>query len=183
MTKEATFIEIGEAITYTNPSAETAIAAGEIVALGWGVGVAMANIAASATGVLQIAGVFAVTAVNNATFAIGDPLYWDDSAGKVTKVVSADSGDAYIGVAFAAKAETATTAYVKINVGFPAYPSAFLPSGGTTGQVLTKNSATAQDASWAAIHQVPAGGTTGQVLKKVSDTDYDVAWAADSVGT
>jgi len=182
MAKEATFIEIGEAITYTNPSAETAIAAGEVVALGWGVGIAMADIAVSAVGVLQIAGVFAMTAVNNAAFAIGDPLYWDDSAGKVTKVVSSDSGDAYIGIAYAVKGTTATTAYVKINVGFPAYPSAFLPTGGTTGQVLAKASNTAQDAAWVAIHQVPAGGTTGQVLKKVSDTDYDVAWAADSTG-
>ena len=33
-----------------------------------------------------------------------------------------------------------------------------------------------------AIHNVPSGGTTGQVLTKSSNTDYDVAWAAGGGG-
>lgn len=30
---------------------------------------------------------------------------------------------------------------------------------------------------------VPTGGTTGQILKKNSNTDYDTAWANESAGT
>ena len=34
-----------------------------------------------------------------------------------------------------------------------------------------------KDAAWVAVESVPAGGTTGQVLTKQSGTDYDVIWA------
>jgi hypothetical protein len=53
------------------------------------------------------------------------------------------------------------------------------PSGGTTGQVLTKNSASDYDVAWVAPQQVggvPTGGSTGQVLTKNSNTSYDTAW-------
>ena len=51
-----------------------------------------------------------------------------------------------------------------------------LPTGGTIGQTLTKNSSTNFDASWA-TNNIPTGGTTGQYLKKNSSTNYDTGWA------
>lgn len=51
-----------------------------------------------------------------------------------------------------------------------------VPAGGTTGQVLEKNSSADFDSVWSnlpAIHNVPSGGTAGQVLKKNSGTDFD----------
>ena len=51
-----------------------------------------------------------------------------------------------------------------------------VPSGGTVGQVLQKNSATSYDTSWSSIYTIPSGGSTNQVLKKTSNTDYAVAW-------
>lgn len=51
---------------------------------------------------------------------------------------------------------------------------ASLPSGGTTGQVLAKNSATDNDVGWKT--EVPLGGTANQVLTKNTGTDYDSSW-------
>jgi hypothetical protein len=53
--------------------------------------------------------------------------------------------------------------------------STSLPNGGTINQVLKKNSATDQDASWGSI-AIPTGGTQGQALAKNSVTAFDVSW-------
>lgn len=61
-----------------------------------------------------------------------------------------------------------------------------IPSGGASGQVLAKNSATSYDVSWVdqtgggSEFGIPAGGTTGQVLVKSSNTDYDAAWETNN---
>lgn len=52
-----------------------------------------------------------------------------------------------------------------------------IPTGGTSGQILTKGSATDYDADWETIDALPAGGTTGQVLTKQSAADGDADWA------
>lgn len=57
-----------------------------------------------------------------------------------------------------------------------------LPNGGTTGQVLTKNSATDGDAIWANSVGIPNGGSTGQALVKNSGTDQDVSWTTIESG-
>ena len=58
--------------------------------------------------------------------------------------------------------------------------AASLPAGGTTGQILIKDSAADGDASWqddpGGGGGVPAGGTTGQILVKQSATDGDADW-------
>lgn len=54
-----------------------------------------------------------------------------------------------------------------------------LPSGGTTGQALEKNSNASYDVKWATLPttvSVPAGGTANQVLSKNTSTDYDISW-------
>jgi hypothetical protein len=68
-----------------------------------------------------------------------------------------------------------------------------LPTGGTTGQILAKETGTDYDVEWvdppadgvdgvdgADGEGVPTGGSAGQVLKKVSGTDFDTAWQADT---
>lgn len=57
-------------------------------------------------------------------------------------------------------------------------PGEGVPTGGTTGQVLTKTSSTDYDTEWADAtgSSLPAGGTTGQVLAKASGADGDVEW-------
>lgn len=55
-----------------------------------------------------------------------------------------------------------------------------LPTAGTTGQVLAKNSGTSYDVEWVSLDPVsgmPAGGTTGQVLTKLSGADGNTNWA------
>lgn len=56
-------------------------------------------------------------------------------------------------------------------------PGSSLPSGGTPSQVLTKKSFTAGDAEWRdAPVQLPAGGYAGQILQKKSSTRNDADW-------
>lgn len=60
-----------------------------------------------------------------------------------------------------------------------------LPAGGSTGEVLTKASATDYDATWQAApsspNGLPTGGTANQLLVKNSATNYDASFA--TVGT
>lgn len=51
-----------------------------------------------------------------------------------------------------------------------------LPTGGTQGQVLTKQSSTTGDVAWEDIDALPSGGTTGQALIKQSSQDGDADW-------
>lgn len=58
-----------------------------------------------------------------------------------------------------------------------------VPAGGTTGQVLAKDSGADGDVSWQdppapseAENGVPSGGLTGQLLSKNSGTDFDTEW-------
>ncbi|MGL5512058.1 MAG: hypothetical protein ACRDBM_02310 [Sporomusa sp.] len=61
-----------------------------------------------------------------------------------------------------------------------------IPSGGSTGQVLTKNSDSDHDTVWADAEPgpqgeqgigIPTGGSAGQVLTKKTGADYDTEWA------
>lgn len=54
---------------------------------------------------------------------------------------------------------------------------ASLPEGGTTGQILTKNSSNDGDASWQNPPiSLPSGGVKGQVLTKNGTDDGDAVW-------
>lgn len=59
-------------------------------------------------------------------------------------------------------------------------PVGILPTGGTSGQALLKNSSTNFDASFQTINQMTTGGLTGQVLTKNSNTNFDTSWATVS---
>jgi hypothetical protein len=65
----------------------------------------------------------------------------------------------------------------------PAGPG--VAAGGTTDQLLAKNSNTDYDTKWVnapnAANGIPTGGTTGQILAKNSATDYDSVWIDKTV--
>lgn len=50
-------------------------------------------------------------------------------------------------------------------------------------QYKTSPSATPIDINTGSSHGIPSGGTTGQVLTKNSNTDYDVSWGSESLDT
>lgn len=110
MSKEAVFIEKGEALNHTNGGVTT-IPVGTVVPLVSRVAVAATDIEPGALGALSATGVFELPAVNNAAFVAGDALYWDDAAKKLTKV---SAGNTPAGWAYGAKAETAARGLVKI---------------------------------------------------------------------
>lgn len=63
-------------------------------------------------GILMVDGEHELTAVNNVAFVVGDILYWDDSANKLTKTAT---GNTRCGVCAAAKATATTTGRVRLN--------------------------------------------------------------------
>lgn len=61
----------------------------------------------------------------------------------------------------------------------PSIPAGGLPVGGTTNQILKKNSSTNYDTGWEDLPSgIPTGGTINQALVKNSGTDDDVKWAS-----
>ena len=86
MSRQATYVQKGHVI---NHLAGAEYAAGDVVVIGSRVGVAQVAIASGAVGAVQLGGVFEMPSVSSAAFAVGDKLYWDDSAQKLTEVVGA----------------------------------------------------------------------------------------------
>ena len=64
------------------------------------------------------------------------------------------------------------------------YPAWVIPSvtSSDNGKVLGVSNGQWNKVDQVDVHNVPSGGTTGQVLKKASATDYDVTWANESGG-
>lgn len=58
-----------------------------------------------------------------------------------------------------------------------------IPAGGTTDQLLAKNSNNDYDGKWvnapSAANGIPGGGTGGQILSKIDGTDYNAQWIAN----
>jgi predicted RecA/RadA family phage recombinase len=104
----ATPIKDGEVIDYT---AGGTIAYLDVVSLVTRIGVAAADIANGAVGELHVEGIFEIAAVTNASFAVGDALYYDVSGGVLTKT---SQGNIPAGWCVAVKATQTATARVKI---------------------------------------------------------------------
>lgn len=62
-----------------------------------------------------------------------------------------------------------------------------IPPGGTTNQLLAKNSDDDFDGKWVdapeAANGIPSGGDAGQILAKIDDTDFNAAWINAPVGS
>lgn len=110
MAKQATYIQKGDTIDYTN-SGNAAIAYGDVIPATNCVLIAAENIAVGATGGADAVGVFELAAVNNAAFAVGDKLYWDATNKVLTKT---SAGNTPAGICVATKAQTSATGKVKL---------------------------------------------------------------------
>jgi predicted RecA/RadA family phage recombinase len=114
MNKEAIFVQEGRRIPYV---AGADIVVGQVIPLGSCVGIAADNIANTETGELFLEGVYQMAAVDNVAFAQGDELYWDDTAGKLTKV---SAGNTPAGICFETKLQAGAAAKVKLIPNFDA---------------------------------------------------------------
>lgn len=98
-------------LNYTN-SGTTTVTAGSLVVIGDMVGIAVADIAASATGAVKIRGVFTLAATTNEAYVQGQQLYWKAST---SKLIDDPTGNEKAGRAAAAKASAGTTCTIVLN--------------------------------------------------------------------
>lgn len=101
-------IQNGKVIDYTNGGG-AAIASGALVVIGVLAGVAVSNIAVGESGAVDLQGVFELPKVTGTAIAVGDKVYWDATAGNVTKTAS---GNTAFGAAVEAAVSAATTVKV-----------------------------------------------------------------------
>lgn len=101
-------VSSGNVIPHT-PTA--AVSSGAVVLIGTKIGVAVADIAANATGSLQVVGEFQVAKLSTDAVAQGAALYWDNTSKRLTTTAS---GNTYAG--FATQAAGAGTSVVNIKI-------------------------------------------------------------------
>ena len=118
-TSNATYVQRGEALDYTN-STEAVIPAGSVISLTTRIGVAGTNIAPGAVGSVHVVGVFSMDKTDSEEVAMGDALYCDTATGKITKTGTSDTPPAGYAAAPSAAAETT----VLVNIGHPPAPVA-----------------------------------------------------------
>ena len=104
------FIQDGKTLNYT---AGANIVSGQFVLIGAIGGVAIADIANGATGVVRVKGVFSVPKASGAVTQ-GAKLYWDATNSVLTTTAS---GNTIVGVAAAAAQSGDATVQVLLNVG------------------------------------------------------------------
>lgn len=118
--------------------AESAVAAGDVVISGGICGVAPYAIAAGATGILEIEGVFAIDNGAETAAKVGDAVFFAAATGKA--YLAADTGRVQIGVVAEAAAAGAAELLVKLNAGAPAPAAAVAdctPAGGSATSAET----------------------------------------------
>lgn len=107
---KGTYIQKGEIIDYIN-NGTSDIGYGDVVPMVSRIGIAAENIPVGATGGVRTEGVYELPTVNDTAFSVGDQLYWDATAGKLTKT---SDGNIPAGWCVEAKEVSADTAKVKI---------------------------------------------------------------------
>lgn len=103
------YVQEGDVLNYT---AATAKSSGDVVAFGKRIGICLTDIAAGAVGAISVEGVWQLTKQTPDSIGMGDEVYWDSGAGKITNVIS---GNLKAGFATETAGSTATTVKVKIN--------------------------------------------------------------------
>lgn len=102
-------LSTGSVISHTPSSA---VASGAMVLIGTKVGIAIADIAANASGSVQMTGEFAVAKLATDVVAQGASLYWDNTNKRLTVTAA---GNTYAGYATGAAGNGATTVAININ--------------------------------------------------------------------
>lgn len=105
------YIFSGDVLDYTNAGGTT-IASGAPVLIGERLGIALGDIAPSATGSVRMRGVFSVAKLSTDSVAQGDLLYWDAANSHLTKT---DTSNTLAGYAAAAAGAAVTTVDISIN--------------------------------------------------------------------
>lgn len=108
--EKAGYIQKGETIDYANNGASE-IGYNDVVPLVTKIAIAAEKIPVGATGGLRVVGIYELPAVNDTAFVVGDQLYWDNIAGKLTKI---SAGNIACGWCAEPKAQAGTLARVKI---------------------------------------------------------------------
>ena len=154
MSRQAMPVQAGRVINYLNPSDAAAdIKVGDVVGLVSMCGISETNISKGATGAVVLEGVWEVKAVTNASFAVGDVVYWNAENGYVTKT---STNNVFFGIVIEAKGTTAAKA--KVMLGRVA--------------LITVNVTEAVDATQILEHT--HDDTTGAVTLDVAATEWEV---------
>ena len=109
----------GEAIAWVNGTG-VAVVAGDVVAVGHMIGVAIEDIAIAATGSVAVEGVFSnIPKVTAAVFVQGEKLIWDTSAAKFDDAAATPATGDITGacIAWVAGANLETTCTIKLTPG------------------------------------------------------------------
>jgi len=107
-----TYVGQAHRLQWTN-STESAVASGDVVALTDGIGIAVADIAVSAAGTLEVDGVHDLAADATTAFTFGQQLWWDPTAGKLYSAES--TGRVPAGMAAEIKAQSGAKCEVMVN--------------------------------------------------------------------
>lgn len=104
------YVSEGDVLDYT--AGGSAIASGAVVLMDKRIGVAVADIAANATGAVHVAGVWTLAKLSTDVVAQGALLYWDSTNSRLTTTAS---GNTLAGYATAAAGNGVSTVNIKIN--------------------------------------------------------------------
>jgi predicted RecA/RadA family phage recombinase len=108
MAKAIQYVQKGESLTVTN--ADTPKAYLDVIVLGTRIGICGANASVGDPMAIHLDGVWELPSIATDSFDLGERLYWDAVAGKVTNVVKS----VYAGTCAAAKLQAGATAMVKL---------------------------------------------------------------------
>lgn len=106
------FIQAGDVVSVTAPAAVTS---GSLVKVGALFGIAVTDAAPGAAVELVIEGVYTLPKVTTDAIAIGDKVYWDDTAKLVTKTAT---NNVLIGVSLSAATNPSASVNVRLNDSF-----------------------------------------------------------------
>lgn len=106
------YVQAGNVLTLPAPYALTSGSGAKVGSI---FGVAAETVASGATVDLATEGVFTLAKVSAMAFAVGDPVYWDDTAKLVTSTTTSNTR---IGVVVTAAANPSGTVDVRLNGSF-----------------------------------------------------------------
>ena len=152
------FIADGVRLNYTN-STGSDISAGDVVVFGSILGIAVADIDNGDTGVLQVSGVFNLTALTTDTFTVGQLVYWDTTNSRLTETVAA----AHYAAGICVEAKDGSTADVNILLNVGSFESDLLQGLTATAAELNMaadNSANVEVVTTANVITAAESGTT-----------------------
>lgn len=105
------YVYEGKSVDFKNAGASDLVYH-DVVPIGTGrVGVVQTAIPVGSTGTVAVTGVFEFDAINTIAFSVGDALYWDNTAKKITNVAESNVA---AGWCVEAKILAGTSAKVKI---------------------------------------------------------------------